>query len=75
MMVVADELLWLDATGQAELVSRGEVSAIELVDAAAARLVAVNPTLNAVIHPSIDRARAGGRIINNAGGCWSIELA
>ena len=56
-MVVADELLRLDATGQAELVSRGEVSAVELVDAAAARLAAVNPTLNAVIHPNIDRAR------------------
>ena len=36
MMVVADELLGLDATGQAELVACGEVSAIELVEAAAA---------------------------------------
>ena len=35
MMVGADELLCLDATGQAELVSRAEISPIELVDAAA----------------------------------------
>jgi amidase len=64
MMVLPNELLSLDATGQAALVSRGEVSASELVDAAAARLAAVNPTLNAVIHPSVDRARraAAGRL-------------
>ena len=64
MMVAANEFLRLDATGQAELVSRGEVSASELVDAAAARLAEVNPTLNAVIHPSIDQARrvAAGRL-------------
>ena len=55
-MVVARELLGLDATGQAELVSRGEVSALELVEAAAARLEAVNSALNSVIHPDIDRA-------------------
>ena len=63
-MVVANELLRLDATGQAQLVSRREVSATELVDAAAARLAEVNPTLNAVIHPSIDQARrvAAGRL-------------
>ncbi len=41
-----------------------EVSAIELVEAAAARLAAVNPALNAVIHPSVDRGRdtAVGRL-------------
>jgi amidase len=57
MVVVSDELLGLDATGQAELVSRREVTAVELVDAAAARLAEVNPALNAVIHPTVDRAR------------------
>lgn len=56
-MVGAEELLGLDATGQAELVSHGEVSALELAEAASARLAAVNSTLNAVIHPDIDRAR------------------
>jgi amidase len=64
MMVGATELLGLDATAQGELVSRGEVSAVELVEVAAERLAAVNPTLNAVIHPSVDRARraAAGRL-------------
>ena len=56
-MVAADEVLGLDATGQAELVSRGEISAVELVEMAAVRLAAVNPTLNAVIHDSVEGAR------------------
>lgn len=67
-MVVVEELLGLDATGQAELVSRSEVSALELVEAAAGRLEAVNSTLNAVIHPDIDRARqhAGALLVGGA---------
>lgn len=48
----------LDATAQAELVRRGDASPSELVDAALARLDAVNPALNAVIHDLRDRARA-----------------
>ncbi len=48
----------LDAVGQAELVRTGEVSPIELVDAAIARIEARNPELNAVIHPRFEAARA-----------------
>src|SRR5688500_4370878 len=48
----------LDATGQAELVREGEVSPAELVDAAIARIEALNPELNAVITPLFDKARA-----------------
>ena len=48
---------WLDATAQAELVARGDVSPVELVDAAIARIEALNPALNAVIHERYDRAR------------------
>jgi amidase len=58
-----DELVWLDATAQAELVRRGEVSPEELVEAAIERIEELNPQLNAVIHPLFDRARseaAGG---------------
>ncbi len=51
------EMLWLDATAQAELIAAGQVSAAELVEAAIARCEEVNPTLNAIIHPSFDRAR------------------
>jgi amidase len=50
------ELLWLSAVEQAALVRAGEVSALELVDAAIARIEATR-TLNAVIHDDFDAAR------------------
>src|SRR3954453_20839559 len=52
-----DELAWMDATAQADLVRRGDVSATELVDAAIARIEKLDPELNAVIHRRFDRAR------------------
>lgn len=48
---------WLDATAQAALVRDGEASPEELLEVALARLDALNPRLNAVIHPLADRAR------------------
>lgn len=54
---MTDELLQLDATGQAALVRSGEVTARELVEAAIARIEEVNPRLNAVIHRQYERAR------------------
>src|SRR5829696_7584068 len=48
----------LDATGQAELVRSGEVSARELVQGAIERVEALNGELNAVIHPLFDKALA-----------------
>jgi amidase len=55
---MTDDLVWLDATAQADLVRRGEVSPRELVDAAIERIERVDPELNAVIHPRFDKARA-----------------
>jgi amidase len=52
------EIYELDATAQAELVKKGEVSPLELVDAAIARVEEINPEVNAVIHKHFDRARA-----------------
>ncbi|UXA20358.1 amidase [Mycobacterium sp. SMC-4] len=52
-----DELALLDATGQAELVRTGRISAHELVDAAIARVEHIDPQLNAVIHRNFERAR------------------
>jgi amidase len=52
------ELAFLDATAQAELVRRGDIAPRELIDAAIARLEALNPRLNAVILPRLDAARA-----------------
>jgi len=52
-----DETIWLDATAQAQLVRDGEVSPLELVDAAIARIEKLNPQLNAVIYERFDEAR------------------
>jgi amidase len=52
-----DEATWLDATAQADLVRRGEVSPKELLEAAIARIEAVNPKLDAVIRTRFDAAR------------------
>src|SRR6202045_2733277 len=50
-------MTWLDATAQADLVRRGEVSSKELTEAAIARIEAVNPQLDAVIRTRFDAAR------------------
>jgi amidase len=47
----------LDATAQAELVRRGQASPSELVEAAIARIEAVNPKLDAVLRTRFDAAR------------------
>jgi amidase len=49
---------WLDATAQADLVRRGEVSPKELVEAAIERIERVNPQLNAVVRDRFDAARS-----------------
>src|SRR5882724_4120574 len=51
------EMTWLDATAQADLVRRGEVSPRELTEAAIARIEAVNPGLDAVIRTRFEAAR------------------
>ena len=58
MVLDVSELSTMDATAQAELVRRKELTPRELVDAAIARIERVNPTLNAVIIP-FTRTRAG----------------
>jgi amidase len=52
------ELAWLDATAQADLVRRAEMSPKDLVEAAITRIEAVNPQLDAVIRTRFDQARA-----------------
>ena len=52
-----DEFAFLDATAQAELVRGGQLSALELVEAAIDRLDRLNPDLDAVIHLQLERAR------------------
>ena len=55
------DLLALDATAQAALVRNGEVSAHELISASLARIEALNPLLNAVIHPRFEAALEDAR--------------
>ena len=54
---MTDPLAALDATAQAHLVRTGEVSPGELVDAAIARIEAIDPTINAFTTTRFDRAR------------------
>ena len=58
---MSHDLATLDATAQAQLVRRGEVQPIELVDAAIARIERLNPRLNAVITERFEKARAEAR--------------
>ena len=52
-----EQMTWHDATAQAELVRLGEVSALELVDAAIERVERCDPALNAVISRRFEAAR------------------
>jgi len=55
---MATDLSTLDATAQAELVRRGDITPRELVARAIERIERVNPKLNAVIVPLFEKALA-----------------
>jgi amidase len=55
--MMPEEMAFLDATAQAELVRTGKVKPLELVDAAITRIERLNPQLNAVVWPMYDEAR------------------
>jgi len=50
-----------DGLGLAHLVRRKEISPLELVEQAIARIERQNPTLNAVVHKAYDEARAAAK--------------
>ena len=56
-----------DGLGLAELVRAGEVTAVELVDEAIARIEAGNSRVNAVVRPLYERARTEAREFTEAG--------
>jgi amidase len=58
---MSTELARLDATAQAELVRKGEVTPLELVEAAIGRVEALDPQINAVIHPLFDAGLEAAR--------------
>ena len=53
----AAETAGLDATAQAQLVAKGEVTSLDLVNAAIDRIEAVNPQVNAVVTKTFELAR------------------
>ncbi len=57
MTSLADDTRWLDATAQADLVSTGDVSPIELVEAAIERAERYDSKLNALTYRWFDAAR------------------
>jgi amidase len=62
----AGELAEIDALGQAELAASGELTAVELLEAAIFRLDAARQ-LNAVITALFDRGRAQAKALDDAG--------
>ncbi len=73
-MGLGDELATVDALGQAALVRAGEVTAVELVEAAVERIERVNPRLNAVISTRYEAARDEAAAMDR-GGLPSSPLA
>jgi amidase len=61
MTTTTGEIAHLDATAQADLVRRGEITATELVDVAIERIERVNPQLNAVVTALFETAREQAR--------------
>jgi len=57
MTSLADDTRWLDATAQADLVAKGDVSPIELVEAAIERAERYDSKLNALTYRWFDAAR------------------
>lgn len=62
-MTDRNALARLDAVGQAELVRRGEVSVVELVEAGLERSAAMNPLIHAVVTTDVEGARARARSV------------
>lgn len=65
---LADDTRWLDATDQADLVRRKEVTAVELLDAAIERIEAFDPAVNAVVIRWFDEARESAAAIDSGAG-------
>src|SRR5882724_3550341 len=60
-MTSTDELVRLTACAAVELLKRGEVSPLDLVEAALARIAAANPSVNAMVTLAPERAREQAR--------------
>ena len=56
-----NDVLELDATAQADLIRKKQISPLELAEAAIGRAEAVNPKINAIVAPLYERAREAAR--------------
>jgi len=56
-MLTFTEYRDLDATGLAEAIAKGDLTAAEVLEIAIARAEAVNPRINAIVHDQFDQAR------------------
>lgn len=65
---MSEELAWMDATAQAELVRTGQIKPVELVEAAIRRVERLNPRINAVITQRYERALEEARSRDLPGG-------
>jgi Asp-tRNA(Asn)/Glu-tRNA(Gln) amidotransferase A subunit family amidase len=75
-MIAYEDYVAADATAWAERVRKGEVTALELLDAAIARAEAVNPKINAIAVKAYDMARAAAKAGMRgalAGVPWAIK--
>jgi amidase len=63
--MTTEDLSWLDATAQAELVRQGEVTPLELLDAAITRIEQLNGALNVVVSKRFEQARREAAIVQN----------
>jgi len=59
-----EELIGYDAIALGELIRKGEICSVELLDSAIQRIEKVNPKLNAVIHKMYDQALETAEIWN-----------
>jgi amidase len=64
---MADELIEYDAIALGELIRKGEIRPVELLETTIQRIEKINPKLNAVIHKMYDSAR-------EAAETWSSKL-
>lgn len=65
---MSEELAWMDATAQSELVRTGQIKPVELVEAAIRRVERLNPRINAVITQRYERALEEARSRDLPGG-------
>ncbi len=72
---MSDPLASLDAMAQAELVRTRKATPLELVESAIVRMEKLNPTLNAVIYPLFEKARAQARSAEpGRGAFWGVPF-